>query len=101
MLTRSWGAIGKLVSLPKVVCQFRDRHVPAIFFTSNRVIRLTRSRGDIGKLVSLPKVVYQLRDRQVPAILVTWNIVMLLLGPEGALGNLLRQKYGQQCTHSA
>ena len=62
---------------------------------------LTRSRGAIEKLVSLPKFVCQFRDRQVPAILVTWNIVILLLGREGALGNLLRQKYGQQCTRSS
>ena len=28
LLTWSWGAIGKLVSLLKVVCQVRDRRVP-------------------------------------------------------------------------
>ena len=51
MLTRSRGALGKLVSLPKVVSQFRDRQVPAILFTWNIVILLLGPKGALGNLL--------------------------------------------------
>ena len=51
MLTRSRGAIGKLVSLPKFVCQFRDRQVPAILVTWNIVILLLGPEGALGNLL--------------------------------------------------
>ena len=51
MLTRFRGAIGKLVSLLKVVCQFRDRQVPAILVTWNIVILLLGPEGALGNLL--------------------------------------------------
>ena len=52
------GAIGKLVSLLKVVCQFRDQQVPAILITQNIVIVL------LGPVEALGNLLRQKYDQQ-------------------------------------